>query len=120
MNFLQKISQRVSLECNFFLEQKTGWKKPHSPDTIPKYLIRKYLPANPSMIDCGAHNGADSVQLIKVLGGTVHAFEPVPGIFGRLKRNTRRYRKIYCYNLALGNMNGQQHFYVSEGGSDAS
>lgn len=111
---------KFDIEKKFFLEQKTGWQSPSSPEIIPKYLLKKYLPANPVSIDCGAHNGSDSIELRRVLGGTVHSFEPMPVLFDRLKRHASKYTNILCYPVALGDRTGTQAFYVSEGASDAS
>jgi FkbM family methyltransferase len=44
----------------------------------------------------------------------------VENIYNRLVYNTSAYSGIHCYKLALGNQNGVQFFYVSEGASDAS
>jgi FkbM family methyltransferase len=90
-----------------------------SAEKISKSKIRPYLPNNPVIIDCGAHDGTDSILLSKVLQGTVHAFEPVPSIFTRLVQNTSRYR-IQCYQTALSDTNGTATFFLSSGTSDAS
>jgi FkbM family methyltransferase len=88
-------------------------------EKISKSKIRPYLPNNPVIIDCGAHDGTDSILLSKVLQGTVHAFEPVPSIFTRLVQNTSRYQ-IQCYQTALSATNGTATFFLSSGTSDAS
>jgi len=103
------------------MEQKWGLKKPSDPYSIPKHILRKYLPANPVIIDCGAHVGADSVELAKIFPkASVHSFEPVPTIYNHLKQNTRHYQNITCYQLALNDNNGIAKMYVSSGSSDAS
>jgi FkbM family methyltransferase len=90
-------------------------------ESISKELLKKFLPVNPVIIDCGAHDGSDSVALAKLFKtGTVHSFEPVDELFGRLKLKTSKYKNAFCYNLALADKNGWMDFYVSEGASDAS
>jgi FkbM family methyltransferase len=89
-------------------------------ENISKAYIKKFLPPRPVIIDCGAYDGKDSVELHQVLNAQVHAFEPVPEVFERLKLRTRNYSSIHCYNLALSNITGKQDFFVSEGGSDGS
>ncbi|MEP7108248.1 MAG: FkbM family methyltransferase [Ferruginibacter sp.] len=89
-------------------------------EKISKTLLKKYLPEKPIVIDCGAHDGADSVELAKILKGEIHSFEPVNNLFSRLKTNTHNFPNIYCYEIALSNKNGSQDFYISEGRSDAS
>jgi FkbM family methyltransferase len=78
------------------------------------------LPKNPIIIDCGAHDGADTVQLASVFKGQVHAFEPVNTIFKRLQIRTKSFSNIHCYEIALSDTNGKQNFYLSEGESDGS
>lgn len=109
------------MERRFLLEQKWGLRKTPNPHAIPKYVLRKYLPDNVAIIDCGAHVGADSVELARIFRrGKVYSFEPVPALFQLLVRNSRKYSNIHCYQLALGNMNGTTKMFVSSGGSDGS
>ena len=89
-------------------------------EQISKQVLKKYLPANPIIIDCGANDGKDSIQLAKKIKGVVHCFEPVEELFMRLKSNTKNISNIFCYRFALSNQNGMQQFFVSEGKSDAS
>ena len=119
MNLIRRVVIKSKSAYNFLVFQKQGFPVKKE-EKISKSVLRKYVPAKPVIIDCGAHDGADSVELARILGGTVHAFEPVKEIFERLKKNAAPYANIKCYSLALGNVNGIQSFYVSEGGSDAS
>jgi FkbM family methyltransferase len=89
-------------------------------EKISKQLLKKYLPKNPVMIDCGAHDGADSVELINVLNGTLHCFEPVGNLYVRLQKRTEKYIAVNTYKLALSDNSGTDTFYISEGESDAS
>lgn len=90
-------------------------------ETINKNYIRQFLPINPVIIDAGAHVGGDSIEMCRFYkGSTVHAFEPVSEIYTLLKHNTRRYKRIYCHNLALSNKDGKQVMYISSGASDGS
>ena len=72
------------------------------------------------MLDCGAHDGVDSIELANVLGGTVHAIEAVPEVFRKLLQNTANIKSINCYSLALSNTQGNLTMHVSEGNSGAS
>ena len=89
-------------------------------DGISKVSIKKYLPKNPIIIDCGANDGSDSVQLADAYSGQVHSFEPIENIFAALKLKTGKHSNIHCYQIALGDKNGEQNFFVSEGGSTGS
>lgn len=88
-------------------------------EKISKIVLKKYLPANPIIIDCGAHDGADTVQLARLFkNGTVHAFEPIEQLFTKLKSRDNPNKNIKYYQLALADKNGSMDFYISEGTSD--
>lgn len=121
MNILSKIVLKSKIEVRFLLEQKWGLKKPRDLYSIPKYLLKRYLPSAPVIVDCGAHIGADSVELAKIFpSGKIYSFEPIPELFAVLQRNTRKYKNISCYQLALSDKNGNAMMYASSGASDAS
>ncbi|MEJ7676472.1 MAG: FkbM family methyltransferase [Segetibacter sp.] len=83
--------------------------------------FKKIFTKNSVIVDCGAHVGADSVELSKIFPkGQVHSFEPIPSIFKRLHNNSKKRSNIYCYELALSNRNGVAEMFVSSGSSDAS
>ena len=90
-------------------------------ERISKVVLKKYLPINPVIIDCGAHDGSDSVELAKIfIKGIIHSFEPVEELYSRLKKKAEKYNNIYSYQIALADKNGIMDFYISEGSSDAS
>lgn len=121
MNIFSKIKLKAQIEIRFLLEQKWGIREPKDPYSIPKFVLKKYLPKNPVIVDCGAHIGSDSIELSKIFPkAKIYSIEPIPVIFERLKHNTRRRNNIQCFNIALSNKNGQAEFFVSSGSSDAS
>ncbi len=84
-----------------------------SHEIIP--IIAQLLPQDPVIIEAGAFQGHDSIRMANQWpNGTIHAFEPVPEIFEKLKIATAAYTNIHCYNLALSNSDGHATFYVSE------
>lgn len=90
-------------------------------ERISKVVLKKYLPANPVIIDCGAHDGSDSVELATIFKkGIIHSFEPVEELYLRLKKKAEKYNNIHSYQIALADKNGVMDLYVSEGSSDAS
>lgn len=90
-------------------------------EKISKVVLKKYLPLKPVIIDCGAHDGADTVELANLLKySTVHAFEPVESLYKKLKARPNPQKNIKYYQLALADKNGTMDFYVSEGESDGS
>jgi FkbM family methyltransferase len=119
MSVINKITTRAAWLKEFYFFQRWGMPVIKQ-DKISKSILKKYLPNNPVIVDCGAHDGIDSMELAKILGGQVHAFEPVDNLFTRLKKRTKDVSNIHCYNLALSNESGTAFFYISEGSSDAS
>lgn len=87
---------------------------------IPMRKYKSLLPANPVIIDCGAHIGADTVKLAKIKGSSIYAFEAAKEIFNQLKENTRIFENITCFNVALGAEDGTADFHISSGDSDGS
>ncbi len=114
-----KILKKIDYHLRRILFEKYALPKVRN-ENISKATFKKYLPANPVIIDCGAHDGADTVELAKLYKGQIHAFEPVENIFERLKKRTADYSSITCYKVALSDKNGTQNFFVSEGQSDGS
>lgn len=114
-NILGSIEYRI----NKHLFEQFAIPKTHN-EKISKVILRKYVPKNPVMIDCGAHDGKDSVELTGVLKGTIHCFEPVNNLYERLKQRTKKYPGIFTYQIALSDKNGVEEFFLSEGESDAS
>ena len=88
---------------------------------IPKKFFVQFLPANPVILEAGAHKGKDTVEMARLWpAGTIHAFEPVPSLFKKLENKTRNFKNVHCYQLALGNKEGTEIMYLSSGASDGS
>lgn len=91
------------------------------PRAIPIATIAAHLPPDPVVVEAGAHVGRDTVRMAQVWPrGCIHAFEPVPGIFTTLRRNTRTLENVRRYSLALGAASGTSSLHVSSGASDGS
>ena len=93
------------------------------PGTIPKNFIRQYLPANPVIVEAGAHVGQDTAVFAREWkDAQIHAFEPVPEIWKQLVRNTGELPNVYCYPFAVSRDPdwSWSTIHVSSGTSDAS
>jgi len=78
------------------------------------YFVKKYLPKNPVIVEAGAFDGNDTKKMRRMWPkGKIHAFEPVPEIYGWLKKNIRKLSNIFTYNLALSDSNGSGLFNPS-------
>lgn len=61
---------------------------------------------NSAIVDAGANLGVFSIFVAKKHPNcTIYAFEPTPRMFAVLKKNTKKYPNIRCFNYALGNEN---------------
>jgi FkbM family methyltransferase len=88
---------------------------------IDKNLIKEFLPEKPVIVEAGAHIGIDTNEMYRFWPGcTIYAFEPVPELYERLKKNTAGLKNVICYPLALSNMRGTAKMFVSSGSSDGS
>lgn len=118
MSNIKNILKKVKNEARILLE-KNGLTIQRNNEDISKNRLKKWLPANPTIIDCGSNDGKDSVELARIIpGATVYAFEPVPKVFEMLKKATGRYKNIQCYQLALSNKTGKAEMYVSSNAVD--
>lgn len=78
-------------------------------------LIRKYIPHNPVIVDCGCYDGRDSAVMANYWPKSkVLAFEPVPELYNIAKRLETQYPNILVSQLALGDKDCKMKFYVSE------
>jgi FkbM family methyltransferase len=119
MNILNKIVFKAKIKYRFYYN--LYFNKRVKDYTIPKALIKKYVPKRSIIIDAGANNGGDSIEWAKFIRGSkIYAFEPIPEVYKSLKWNTRKYKNISCYQLALSNTTGIAKMFVSSGESDGS
>lgn len=85
------------------------------------FLIRRFLPKNPVILEAGAHMGYDTFGLAKIWpAGKVYAFEPVPHLYIDLEERVKGLKNVSLYNLALGEKNCSIQMFVSSGKSTAS
>lgn len=87
---------------------------------ISKEFITQFLPENPVIVEAGAHRGRDTLAMHTCWPhATIHAFEPVPALFQKLKQATIDKKNIHCYNYALSNVTGTASLYQSDEQCDA-
>jgi FkbM family methyltransferase len=112
-----RIKLRTSYKYLVF--EKLGFPKIKN-ENVSKSLVVKGLRKNPVIVDCGAFDGGDSIELARLTGGTVYAFEANPKLFLQLKHNTRRYPSVKCQDIALSNVDGTANFHLGTGNYSAS
>lgn len=69
---------------------------------------------SPTIIECGGHNGIDTVELAKIPNSDIYTLEPLPINFQKLCNNTSKFKNINRFDLAISDFNGEADFYVSD------
>lgn len=69
------------------------------------------------IVDVGANIGIASMHFAGV-AKKVYALEPNPNIFKVLKKNTKGYKNIECFNVGLSYENATRPFYPSKKGEE--
>jgi FkbM family methyltransferase len=88
---------------------------------VPKQYIKRFIPDDPIIVEAGAHLGWDTIEMSTLWSkGIIHAFEPVPGLYGQLQNNTSGLENVRLYPCALSDKTGIANLFVSSGSSDAS
>jgi len=81
---------------------------------ILKDDLLAYLPEDAVIVDCGANDGRDSVDLATLFPrGAVYAFEPLDPIYDQLLANAAGMPNVHPVKLALADENGERTFFVS-------
>ncbi len=85
-------------------------------DRAERQLLQKILFAGAVVVDAGANVGIYSEFLSRCVGpnGVVHAFEPCPDNFMRLRRATRKLPNVHLCPAAVGQNSGETMLYVSD------
>ena len=112
------------LYSNPFILANTLFKKPHTfqgiglggvkPNAVINF-IKPLLPENPTILEAGAFDGADTVRLSKAWPeGRIYSFEPVPDNYKKLLNATKALTNITHSKLALSDKKGSAEFHVAE------
>ena len=84
-------------------------------------FVRRILRPGQVFVDVGAHVGYYAAVASSIVGpsGEVHAFEPVPWLYGRLQRLGEQAGingfRIWCHQTALSDREGETIVWVSRG-----
>ncbi len=79
-------------------------------------LITLFLPPNPIIVQAGACYGNETASFAsKWPSSTIIAFEPNPHAFEFFLKNTKNYKNVYGFNLALNEQLGKATLYVCHG-----
>lgn len=69
---------------------------------------------NPIIVEAGAFNGDDTKKMSLMWPASlIYSFEPVPEIYNLLCENTKNFKNVKCFQMALFEKNGIAKFYNS-------
>jgi FkbM family methyltransferase len=88
-------------------------------DRISYNAIAKFLPADPVIVEAGAHDGTTTVEMASFWPkSTIHAFEPVSSAAAEVRRKVAVFgERVQCHQLALGDADSFMDMHVSGDGS---
>lgn len=91
-------------------------------DFISYDVIARFLPAEPVILEAGAHDGTNTVEMAEHWpGATIHACEPIASAAESVSERIRRFGpRVQCHRLALGPFDGECEMHVSGDGSSGS
>lgn len=73
------------------------------------------------IFDLGSNIGLSAIYFkLKYPQAKIYAFEPDPNTYKKLIKNTKQFKDIFCYNIAVSDKNGKTEFYSCSGQSMSS
>ena len=97
-----------------FLLWRLGIKRYQA--AVPLFMMKKYVPKNPIILEAGAHLGEDTARLVRFFNPEkLYAFEPVPELFKAVEENTLSLAAVECFPYALAEKSGKGKLNVSSG-----
>lgn len=93
----------------------------NTPSTIGKQTLKHLVPAEPVIVEVGAHYGFDTEELALIFpNGRIFAFEAHPSHFAKAYKRLRYYPNVSLVCCAVCATSGVVVFNASSGASDAS
>ncbi|MBN2423826.1 MAG: FkbM family methyltransferase [Calditrichaceae bacterium] len=78
-------------------------------------ILSNYIHELKTIIDVGANIGQYALaSSIFYPISNIYCFEPLPEAYQKLRNNTKHYKNIKIYNIALGDRKGSLNFYQNE------
>lgn len=100
---------------------KENGRTPSLSGVIDKNYIAQYLPNDAIIVEAGAYNGNDTIEMAKLWSKSIiYAFEPMPYAYDLLKEKCKNQDNIHLSQAALSNKSGTQKFFLSSGASTGS
>lgn len=116
MSRLRQLGRRIKQSLGLATPPKAAGEM-----QVSKAELAQYLPADPVVVEAGAHRGQDTLELARRWpAGKICAFEPVPALFADLQKQMAAFRNVQCFPCALAARSGRQTLNLSAGASDGS
>lgn len=108
-NMLEAMNIEVSLKKNLWYIDAFE---------VQKRIVTKERPV---IVDVGASEGSVVNKYKSIYpGAAIHAFEPQPDSFQKLKEMSSKIQGVYCNNLALSDIRGESIFYKTNSSPSSS
>lgn len=80
----------------------------YSQNSEETYILNHFKDSKGTFLDIGAYDGKDlsNTRALMERGWQGVCFEPNPDVFERLAENCMQFKQVYCYELAMGTLNG--------------
>ena len=80
------------------------------------YILAHFKDKKGTFLDLGAYDGKDlsNTRALMELGWRGVCIEPHPDIFERLAHNCMEFKDVYCYEMAMGKVNGTFSFNAND------
>lgn len=91
-------------------------------DAIAYADIRRFIPSNPVIVEAGAHDGTNTVEMAEFWPyATIHAFEPIPSAAAAVAARIKPFgERVQCHAIGLGPQDGEVDMNVSGDGTAGS
>jgi FkbM family methyltransferase len=81
---------------------------------ISKIEIKKYLSEDINILEAGAANGSDTIEMSQLFPkATIYAFEPIPFYFKQLQNTVINCKNVKVFQYAIGDKSGISKFNLS-------
>lgn len=108
MSFIEKIRNLIWSDHDVYIDSN-------------KQLIKKHLPKNPIILEAGACDGRDTLQMASLWPQSqIHSFEPIPELYKAAQSKLTGKKNVNFYPFALSERTGSVQFHVSSGTSNGS
>lgn len=82
-------------------------------------ILKKYEKNIIGIIQVGANVGQE-LKLLSSFEKNIYLFEPIKNIYQKLEQESKKYKNVFTFNIALGDINTTKSMYISKNNDSAS